>query len=73
MGFFAALRILISSTPALLSLLVELAGWLKEVFGEDPAKAIEQHAQAIKLVKEARTPDEKAKAAAALSALIRKL
>lgn len=73
MGLFAALRILISSTPALLSLLVELAGWLKDVFGEDPAKAIEQHAQAIKLVKEARTPDEKAKAAAALSALIRKL
>jgi len=73
MGFFAALKILLTSAPALLSLLVELAGWLKEVFGDNPAKAIEEHAQAIKLVKEARTPDEKAKAAAALSDLIRRL
>jgi len=72
-GFFAALKILVTSAPALLNLVVGLAEWLKSVFGDDPAKAIEQHAQAFKLVKEAKTPDEKARAAAAVSDLIRKL
>lgn len=73
MTFFQALKILVASAPALLNLLNELAGWLKANFGDDPARAIEEHAQAIKLVKEAKTPDEKARAAATLSALIRKL
>lgn len=73
MGFFAALRILIGSVPALMQLLVELAGWLKATFGDNPAKAIEEHAAAFKLVREAKTPDEKAKAAAAISKLISKL
>lgn len=73
MTFLQALKILVASAPALLNLLNELAGWLKANFGDDPARAIEEHAQAIKLVKEAKTPDEKARAAAALSALIRKL
>lgn len=73
MTFLSSLRIIVASVPALVNLLTELAGWLKVNFGDDPARAIEEHAAAIKLVKEAKTPDEKARAAAALSALIRKL
>lgn len=73
MGFFAALRILVTSAPALLNLIVGLAEWLKSVFGEDPAKEIEKHAQVFQLAKDAKTPDEKAKAAAAISAIIRRL
>lgn len=73
MTFFSALKLLVASAPALLKLVIELAEWLKANFGDDPARAIEEHAAAIKLVKEAKTPDEKARAAAALSALLRKL
>lgn len=73
MTFFQALKILVACAPALVNLITELATWLKANFGDDPARAIEEHAAAIKLVKEAKTPDEKARAAAALSTLIRKL
>ena len=54
-------------------LVSELAAWLKANFGDNPAKAIEEHAEAIKQIKEAKTHDEKAAAASRLSSLIRKL
>lgn len=73
MTAFGALKILLTSLPALLNFLMELAGWLKATFGDDPAKAIEEHARIIKQVKEAKTIEEKARAASALSELIRKL
>jgi hypothetical protein len=72
-SFVAALKIILQSLPALMRLVSELAAWLKANFGDNPAKAIEEHAEAIKQIKEAKTHDEKAAAASRLSSLIRKL
>lgn len=73
MSFFSALKIILTSLPAIMRLVEELANWLKANFGDNPAKAIEEHAEAIKMIKEAKTRDEKAQAAANLAALIRRL
>lgn len=73
MTFFASLKIIISSLPAILNLLNELAGWLKTTFGDNPAQAIEDHAEVIRQLKSAKTPSEKADAARKLSILLRKL
>jgi hypothetical protein len=72
-NFLESLRILIGSAPALVKLLSELASYLKDAFGQNPAQVIDAHAQVFKQLREAKTPDEKTKAAAAISDLIRKL
>ena len=73
MGFWATLKLLLTSVPALMKLLTELAGWLKHTFGDDPIKQIEEQTEAIRKLLEAKSPNEKAAAAATLSALIRRL
>lgn len=73
MTWIAALRILIPAIPALLDALKELAGWLKDNFGDNPAKAIVDHAETIRKLREAKTAAEKIEASRALADLIRKL
>ena len=73
MSFWSSLKTILLALPALVRLVDAMASWLKSMYGENPAQAIEAHAEAFKMLREAKTSDEKARAAAAISALIRRL
>lgn len=70
---FDTIKTLIAVLPALLRLLSELSAWLKQTFGENPVKQIQDYTDAIERLKNAKSPQEKSAAASELSALIRRL
>lgn len=73
MQFLAALKLLITSLPALVKLVIEIAEWMKNTFGDTPEKFLLDSAEAFKLAREAKTAKERASAAAQISALIRRM
>ena len=73
MSFFADLALLLKSVPALVKLVTEVAAWMRATFGDDPSKFILDSSEAFKRVQDAKTPDEKRRAAGDIATLIRRL
>lgn len=73
MNLLASIKLLITAGPALVQFIAELAKWLEAVFGQDPVKAIQEQTEAVRKLREAKTPNEKMAAAHSLSSLLRRL
>lgn len=73
MTALTAILTIIQALPGLVTFIKELASFLKEQFGEDPGKFLMESADAFKMAREAKTPNEKMEAARVISAIIRRL
>ena len=73
MGFFTGLLSLLKAIPAMVTLMTEIASWMKSTFGDDPATFLLDASETFKKAREAKTPQEKQNAAADISKLIRRL
>lgn len=73
MQFFPSLLLIIKAIPAMVSLITEIAAWMKSTFGENPEKFILSSAEAFKKAREAKTPTERQNAAIDIANLIRRL
>lgn len=73
MTFWADLLLMIKMLPALVKLITELAAWMRASFGDNPEKFILDASEVFKKVQEAKTPDEKRRAAGDIAVLIRRL
>jgi len=73
MAFFTGLLALLKAIPALVSLMTEIADWMKSNFGDDPATFLLDAAETFKKAREAKTPQERKDAAVHISQLIRRL
>lgn len=73
MTFWADLLLIIKTLPALVKLLTEVAAWMRATFGDDPGKFLIDASETFKKVQEAKTPDEKRRAAGDIATLIRRL
>lgn len=73
MTFWADLVLMLKALPALVKLLTEVAAWMRATFGDDPAKFLLDASETFKRVQEAKTPDEKRRAAGDIAVLIRRL
>lgn len=73
MTIFASILTILKSIPALVQLLNELASWLKFTFGDNPEKFLADSADAFRLAREAKNPEERLRAAQNIATLIRRL
>jgi|LakMenE18May11ns_1017448.scaffolds.fasta_scaffold9953706_5 hypothetical protein len=73
MQFFTGLLALLKAIPAMVSLMTEIASWMKSTFGDDPATFLLDAAETFKKAREAKTPTERRDAAVQISQLIRRL
>lgn len=73
MNFFTDLALVIKMLPALVKLVSEVAAWMRATFGDDPSKFIADSSEVFKKIHEAKTREDKAKLAADISTLIRRL
>jgi hypothetical protein len=73
MAFFTGLLSLLKAIPALVSLMTEIAAWMKSNFGDDPATFLLDASETFKKAREAKTPQERKDAAVQISQLIRRL
>lgn len=73
MAFLSGLLTLIKTLPALMKVIQELSGWMRDTFGEKPEEYLLGVAESFKQVREAKTPDEKREAAAKIATLIRRM
>jgi len=71
--FFTDLALLLKTLPALVKLVTEVAAWMRATFGDDPSKFLVDSSEVFKRVHEAKTPDEKRRAASDIALLIRRL
>lgn len=73
MPFFAGLFTLLKAIPAMVSLITEIAAWMKSTFGENPERFLLDSAEAFKQAREAKTVGERNDAAQKIAALIKRL
>lgn len=73
MAFFVGLFEILKTLPAIVKLITELSGWLKDTFGDNPAKFLMDSAEIFERAKNAKTPQEKQSAAGDIARLIRRL
>lgn len=73
MQFFSSLITLLKAIPALVTLITEIAAWMRSVFGENPEQFILLSGEAFKRAREAKTPKERLDAATDIANLIRRL
>lgn len=73
MQFFTGFLALLKAIPAIVTLVNEIAAWMKSNFGDDPASYLLEAAETFKRAREAKTPEEKRHAAVNISKLINKL
>lgn len=73
MAFFVGLFEILKTLPAIVKLITELSGWLKDTFGDNPAKFLMDSAEVFERAKNAKTPQEKQTAAGDIARLIRRL
>jgi hypothetical protein len=73
MGFFVGLFEILKTLPAIVKLITELSGWLKDTFGDNPAKFLMDSAEVFERARNAKTPQEKQSAAGDIARLIRRL
>lgn len=69
---FKAILSAIVSLPQVLSLLKELAVFIKNTFGDNPKKILAESGEAFKKLNGAKTSEEKIEAAKAINKLIRR-
>ena len=63
----------IVALPALIKLVLEMLGFVRKHFGDNPKAALEAHREAYKLVLGAKTKHERVQAARAIAAAIARL
>jgi hypothetical protein len=73
MAFFVGLFEVLKALPAIVKLITELSGWLKDTFGDDPAKFLLDSAEVFERARNAKTPQEKQAAAGDIARLVRRL
>lgn len=73
MEILAAIVTVIKTLPALISFTKEMAHWMRETFGEDPAKFLMDASDTFKRARESKTPQEKKDAATDIALLIKRL
>lgn len=73
MAFFVGLFEVLKALPAIVKLISELSGWLKDTFGDDPAKFLLDSAEVFERARNAKTPQEKQAAAGDIARLVRRL
>lgn len=73
MQFFTSLIAILKAIPAMVSLITEIAAWMRSTFGDNPEQFILLSAEAFKKAREAKTPKERMDAATDISNLIRRL
>lgn len=73
MEILLAIVTVIKTLPALINFTKEMAHWMRDTFGEDPAKFLMDASDTFKAAREAKTSDDKKRAASDIATLIKRL